>query len=375
MKKRFQLLVVATLLAIQGCAEVTNRLPNDEVIRKEIAQMLIVGFQGDAVNTQSPVYEYVKEVGVGGVILFDVDLCTTAKVGSRNITSKKQVASLINELQQIATTPLLIAIDQEGGRVSRLKEAYGFPATVSAQYLGAIDQIDTTAYWANRTAHELAAVGINLNFSPVVDLNVNPQSPVIGKIERSFSHQVDVVVRNSASWIDQHRKHSIHTAIKHFPGHGSATVDSHQGFTDVTESWSTIELEPFRQLIAAGKADIVMTAHVFNKQLDPHYPATLSSKILQGILREELGFDGVISTDDLYMDAIAQHYTLEEALTLSINAGADLLCMGNNSPRGYVANRPQEVVETILKLIKEEKIPYSRIKESNRRIAALKAKL
>lgn len=366
-------IVLLTLLAIylQGCA---NK-PTDEVLRKEIAQMLIVGFQGTEVTPQSPVYQYVKEVGVGGIVLFDIDLCTTKTVGSRNITSKAQVTKLIKDLQAIAETPLLIAIDQEGGKVSRLKEAYGFPSTVSAQYLGNVNSPDTTTYWARRTVNELADIGVNLNFSPVVDLNVNSESPVIGKIERSFSDKVEVVVDNAATWINEHRKLSIATSIKHFPGHGSATADSHNGFTDITDTWSRTELEPFRQLIAAGKADIVMTAHVFNKHLDEEYPATLSSKVLTDLLRGELKFEGVISTDDLYMNAITKHYTLEETLIRAINAGADLLCMGNNSSDGYVPNRPQEVVETILKLVQEDKIPYSRIVESNKRIMALKTKI
>ncbi|MGL4519278.1 MAG: glycoside hydrolase family 3 protein [Phocaeicola sp.] len=374
MKKKLSFLLLS-LVAMIGCASNSDTLSNDETLRKEIAQMLLVGFQGAEVTPQSPIYRYVKEVGVGGVLLFDIDLCGTKQVGSRNIRSKEQVTQLIKDLQQISSTPLLVAIDQEGGRVSRLKEAYGFPATVSAAYLGKIDKADTTSYWASATARELEAIGVNLNFAPVVDLNVNPQSPVIGKIERSFSNQVDVVVKNGGIWVDEHRTKGILTSLKHFPGHGSATVDSHHGFTDITDSWSEVELEPFQQLIAADKADIVMTAHVFNKHLDEKYPATLSPKVLQNILREELGFDGVISTDDLYMDAIAQHYTLEEALTHCINAGANLLCMGNNSPEGYVENRPQEVVDTILKLVKEGKIAYSKITDSTKRIAKLKAKL
>ncbi|MGL4852983.1 MAG: glycoside hydrolase family 3 protein [Phocaeicola sp.] len=360
---------------LKGYATDSPTLPTDETLRKEIAQMLVVGFQGVELTPQSPVYTYIKEVGVGGLILFDVDLCTTRKIGSRNITSKNQVTKLIADLQELSQVPLLVSIDQEGGRVSRLKEAYGFPPTVSAHYLGRTNHPDTTKYWASRTAHELADIGVNVNFSPSVDLNINPQSPVIGKIERSFSNKTEVVVKHATLWIEEHHKRGVLTSIKHFPGHGSATVDSHNGFTDVSDTWQKKELEPFRQLIATGKADIVMTAHVFNKNLDENYPATLSANVLTGILREELGFEGIISTDDLYMDAIAQHYTLEEILTRSINAGADLLCLGNNSPHGYAQNRPQEVVETVLKLVKEGKISYNRIVESNLRIAALKARL
>lgn len=367
------LLICMTVVSCRG----NNNLPayTEPELRKAAAQMLIIGFRGSELTPDNPVCRDIVELGVGGVVLFDVDLCSKGGNGSRNITAKDQLTKLTGDLQALATVPLLITIDQEGGKVSRLKEEYGFPRTVTAQYLGKLNQADSTLAWSERTASILEETGVNTNFAPCTDVNVNPVCPVIGKRGRSFSADPDIVTTQAAAWIDGHHKHHILTALKHFPGHGSAATDSHKGFTDISATWSREELEPYRQLISQGKADIIMSAHVFNKNLDENYPATLSSKVLTGILRNELGYDGVISTDDLYMDAIAKHYDLKEALALTLNAGADMLILGNNSPDGYAENRPAHTVDLIVELVKEGKVPYSRIQEANGRIAALKDKL
>lgn len=369
---KFGILLSFVFFSCQG--KNSQKYTEDE-LRKAIAQMLIVGFQGTTITPENPIYRDVHELGVGGVVLFDVDLCTKRGNGSRNIQSEKQLAKLCRDLQAIAPIPLLITIDQEGGKVNRLKTEYGFPTTVSAQYLGEINNRDTTLFWSERTAKVLQLCGINTNFAPCTDLNINPECPVIGKRGRSFSADPQIVARQAEAWIDGHHRSGILTALKHFPGHGSASTDSHQGFTDVSNTWNENELEPYRQLIEKGKVDIIMTAHVFNKNLDEKYPATLSSKILTGILREKLGYQGVVSTDDLYMDAIAKHYPLKEALALTLNAGADLLILGNNSPDGYAKDRPAQTIDLIVELVQEGKVPYARIQEANERISALKAKL
>ncbi len=371
---KFLLSPVALLLAL-SCNSTKGQLPDDAELRAMAAQLLIVGFQGQDLTEDLPVYDYVSEVGVGGIILFDVNLCTTAKPGSRNIRSKQQLTKLISDIRAVSKTPLIVSIDQEGGRVSRLKEEYGFAPTVSAQYLGQVNQRDTTYKWAERTAVLLAEMGVNMNFAPSVDLNVNPKSPAIGAMERSFSGDVDVLVSNASTWIEAHNNNSVVCALKHFPGHGSAAVDSHLGMTDVTSTWTPKELEPYREMIGRGDVDMVMTAHVFNKKLDEKYPATLSKKILTGILRDELGFDGVIITDDMYMDAIVDHYSFEKAAALAINAGADMLCMGNNSRDGYAQERPAKAVEIIVSAVKSGEIPYERLKEAYDRVMKLKSKM
>src|SRR5690606_10098573 len=167
-------------------------------------------------------------------------------------------------------------------------------------------------------AATLAEAGINLNLAPVVDVNVNPDNPVIGQLERSFSGDPDVVTEQAKAFIEAHHEHGVLCTLKHFPGHGSSEADSHLGFVDVTNLWSRQELEPFRNLIDAGLADAIMTAHIFNANWDSEHPATLSRAVITGILREELGYDGVVITDDMQMGAIRDFYGFEAAVVMSV---------------------------------------------------------
>jgi beta-N-acetylhexosaminidase len=276
-------------------------------------------------------------------------------------------------LQQLASTPLLIAIDQEGGRVNRLKEKFGFPPTVSAQSLGAANDPGATRRQAEQTATTLARLGINLNFAPVVDLNTNPENPVIGKLERSFSADSATVTWQAQVWIEAHHQHGILCALKHFPGHGSSRADSHLGFVDVTETWTRAELEPYRQLIQAGLADVIMTAHIFNAKLDPNVPATLSRPVLTGILRGELGYQGVVVSDDMQMKAISAHYGLESAIQQAVNAGVDILVFGNNSL--FDPEIAQKAISILRQSVKEGIISQGRIEESYQRIVRLKKRV
>ena len=174
-------------------------------------------------------------------------------------------------------------------------------------------------------------LGINQNLAPVVDLNVNPVSPAIGAYERSFGADVDKVTAHARAFIEAHHAHQVLCTLKHFPGHGSAAGDSHNGFVDVTETWSHEELAPYATLIQAGLADAVMTAHVFNRQWDETDPATLSPAVITGLLREELGYSGVVFSDDMQMGAIQQFYTFEEAIRKALEAGVDVIAIANNS--------------------------------------------
>ena len=180
----------------------------------------------------------------------------------------------------------------------------------------------------------LAELGINCNFAPVVDLNSNPSNPVIGAIERSFSDEPAQVARHAAAWIEAHRARGVLSCLKHFPGHGSSATDSHLGFVDISDSWEQRELDPYRILLQQNKVDMVMTGHLFNRHLDPNNPATLSSPIINGLLRAELGFQGVVVSDDMQMKAITDHYSLEEAVCRSLAAGVDMLVFGNNLDYG-----------------------------------------
>jgi len=354
------------LLALNGAAQQVNE---EAELKRKIAQMLMIGFRGMELKPDMPVYNDIKKLGIGGLILFDYDV--PSKTAGRNIASPKQLKKLIADVQAIAPVKLLIAIDQEGGKVNRLKAKFGFPPTVSAQYLGKIDNADTTAKYVAVMAKTLSNLGFNLNFAPAVDLNVNPDCPVIGKIERSFSADVEVVVRQAAVCLDELQKQGVMGCIKHFPGHGSSAADTHLGIADVTNSWTAQELEPFRQLIAAGKVQLVMTSHVYNAKLDEKYPATMSKKIITGILREQLNFTGVVVTDDLAMGAMVDHYAFDEILLKAIDAGADILCLSNNG-KTYDAKIAQKALNSIYKAVKQGKITPERINESYDRIMALK---
>ena len=347
----------------------------DSTLRQYAAKMLMVGFKGDSVTDSSDAARYVRDLKVGGIILFDVDLTGTAKIGSRNITSKERLTKMTADLQRYAGGNLLIAIDQEGGMVRRLRPEYGYSQTVSQEYLGKINSRDTTMKYAERMAKEIKESGVNVNLAPLIDVNVNPDCPVIGALHRSYSSDT-AIVSNNAKWsIEAHHRNGVLCAVKHFPGHGSSASDSHYGLTDVTDTWQSYELAPFRELISSGKADMVMTAHIFQRNLDPEYPATLSKKIIDGVLRKQLGFEGVVLTDDMYMQGIIDNYKVEDAIVLAINAGADILVMGNNISTGYEPERPFHIVDMIVRAVKEGRIDQQRLIESNRRIDSLIDKL
>ena len=367
------MMVVSVMFCAAGAGK-SGKL-SDETLRRYAAQMLMVGFKGDSIDENSDAVRYVRDLHVGGIILFDVDLTGSATIGSRNITSKEQLAKLTSDLRRYAGYDLLIAVDQEGGLVCRLKEQYGFQPTVSAEYLGEVNNRDTTYMYGERIAREMAEVGLNVNLAPLLDVNVNKDCPVIGKLHRSFSSDVQVVADNAGWFIDAHHAHGVLCSVKHFPGHGSATADSHYGLTDVSDTWKEEELEPFRQLIKADKVDMIMTAHIFNRQLDKNLPATLSKDIIQGVLRDKLGFNGVVMTDDMYMQGIIDHYSIKDAVVLAINAGADILVMGNNISTGFEPDRPFHIVDMIVEAVKDGKISEQRLIESHNRIEKLLKRL
>lgn len=331
----------------------------------------MVGFRGLELNDQMPIVADIRERHLGGVVLFNYDV--GEKSFRRNIESAAQLKALNTSLQSLAPTPLLISIDQEGGVVSRLQERYGFPATESQQYYGTLDDLKATRAAAETEGKILHEMGINLNLAPVVDVNVNPSSPAIGAIERSFSADPKIVTAQATAEIEGYHAQGILCTLKHFPGHGSAKSDSHLGFVDVTETWQASELEPYRNLIKAGLADAIMTAHIFSSKLDPQYPATLSQKIITGILREQLGYDGVVISDDMQMGAIRQFYGFEQAVELAIHAGVDILAIANNSI--YDADVGARTINIVSQLVRDGKISPERIEQSYQRIQRLKARL
>jgi len=335
----------------------------------KIGQMLLTGFRGCRISDADPIAADLAERNLGGVLLFDQEMADRS-LPERNIRSPGQVRELVSDLRRRAKTPLWVAIDQEGGRVNRLKPAYGFPGTLSHAELGAMNDPEKTAAHARGIAATLAGLGINVNLAPVADVDANPDNPIIRGKGRSFSSDPEAVARHAAAFARAHRELGVLTCAKHFPGHGSARGDTHLGLVDVTECWTESELIPFQRLIDAGLCPMIMSAHVFNARLDAQYPATLSRAVLDGILWRRLGFTGVILSDDMEMDAIASHYGLEKALELAINAGVDMLCFGNNLK--FDPNIVAKASGTILKLVEQGTIAEARISEAYSRIMALK---
>ncbi|MDZ7796518.1 MAG: glycoside hydrolase family 3 N-terminal domain-containing protein [Candidatus Marinimicrobia bacterium] len=333
----------------------------DELDRK-IGQMVMVGFSQwtDAVDT---LYHDIEHRNLGGVLYF-----------ASNIQGPQQIAGLSAALQEHAGTPLLIATDQEGGYVARLDENNGFARTPDAYRLGSvIDKEDSTRHYAAMMADWLSQSGINTNFAPVVDVNVNPSSPAIGYLDRSFSAYPFKVFDHASWFVSGFKQRNIVTTLKHFPGHGSAVDDSHLGFTDITGTWTEEELIPYREFIDSGYGDMIMTGHLYNAQLDSVYPASLSESTVTGLLRDSLGFEGVIVSDAMSMGAVTNNYGFEEAVVLAVNAGTDILLYPGNIHNG--ASLPAAVIGIIRKNVDNGTIPLERINRSYNRIMDLKTRI
>jgi beta-N-acetylhexosaminidase len=319
--------------------------------------MLLVGYRGATLGASSDMARAVRDDGIGGVILFD-----------RNIRSPKQLLALTSALRDAAgDRTLLIAVDQEGGAVARLDPANGFPQTPSEAELGA-----GTASNARRvgaaTGSTLRQVGVNLNLAPVVDVNVNPANPSIGALGRSFSADADVVIEMASNVIVGLHGAGVMATLKHFPGLGSATGDTDHEFVDVSATWTRTELRPFSQLVADDLPDAVMVANAVNGQLDPDNPSTLSAPTV-AVLREQLGWDGVVVTDDLQAGALRDGYDRADIVRLAVGAGNDLLLFANTQL--YEANIASTTIDAIVRLVEDGTVSESQIDASVARIARM----
>ncbi len=341
-----------------------------EALRAAVGQMLLVGFRGVTLDAESRAM--ISGVQPGGVLLFDHD-SPSGGAEDRNITGPEQLRALTAELQEASAIPLLIAVDAEGGYVQRLKPRYGFSVDVpSAESLGRGSPEDTAAV-ASDLAAELRAHGINWNLAPVVDVDIDPESPAIGALERSFSADPAAVTAHARAFIEAHSAQGVIATLKHFPGHGSAAGDTHAGVTDVTATFRRgEELAPYRLLIAEGYDGPVMTAHIVNRNLDESgRPATLSRLIMTDLLRGELGFGGLLLSDDMQMGAIVAEYGLEEAAVEAVRAGVDVIML-TNQHAPYDLAVITRVRDAILGAVGDGRITVDRIHESLERITALK---
>jgi len=213
-----------------------------------------------------------------------------------------------------------------------------------------------------------------MNLVPVVDININTKNPIIGGLGRSFSVNEQIVTDSAEIFIKNHIEKNIITVEKHFPGHGSSKSDSHLGLVDVTNVYDEKEFLPYKKLNDKKLLDAVMTAHIINKNIDKNYPASLSFNFLQNILRDQIGFNGVIISDDMQMGAISKEFSFEQSIILAINAGSDVISLMNNSLENYDSQMAYKARDVIFWAVKEGKISREKIEESYNRIIELKRK-
>ena len=314
-------------------------------IRRDIGQALIGSLP--ATTIPSELRSLAREFQLGGVILF-----------ARNIEAAEQVAELAYDLQSLASElPLWVSVDQEGGRVARLRAP--FTEWPPMAVLGRSGDAGLAYRFAAALAAELRAVGISLDYAPVLDIHTNPRNPVIG--DRALAETAEVVARLGAAIVRGLQDAGVAACGKHFPGHGDTSVDSHLDLPVVDhppDRLRGVEFVPFRDAIRAGVA-FIMTAHVLVPSLDEEKPATLSPRVVRALLREELDYDGVILSDDLEMKAIAKTYSVPDAAVHAIAAGCDgvLICSGEIEPQ-------VEALEALVHAVEDNRIPYKRLEDA-----------
>lgn len=325
-------------------------------IEEKIGQLIIVGKEGLEIN-EDDIYQ--MEVNkVGGFIFF-----------SRNIDNESQVLNMLNGLKENNSSnkiPLFLSIDEEGGRVSRLSKIYKKLPT--PKKLGEVNNKELSIEYGKILGLSLKELGFNLDFAPVLDINSNPKNPVIG--DRSFGNTAHKVINNGLSVMEGIHSQGIISSVKHFPGHGDTSVDSHLDLPRIDKSLDeleSLELVPFREAINKN-ADMIMVAHILFPQLDEEFPASMSDKIINGLLRSKLNYNGVIVSDDMTMGAITQNYSIEEGVVKFLKGGGDiaLVCHGKDNP--------SIVIDAIKKGIDEGEISIDEIDRKLYRILSLKDK-
>ena len=314
-------------------------------LRRHIGQLLIAGFDGVQVPVE--LRAIAREFGLGGVILF-----------ARNVAEPGQVAELCYEAARLVPElPLWVSVDQEGGRVARLKAPFTEWPPMAA--LGRSGDVRLAERFARALAAELRAVGVTLDYAPVLDVLTNARNPVIG--DRALAGRADEVARLGEAVIRTLQTGGIAACGKHFPGHGDTSADSHHELPLVEhppDRLREVELLPFRAAVGADVA-MIMTAHVLVTSLDETRPATLSRRIVTELLREELGYGGVILSDDLEMKAVANEYAVPSAAVLAVQAGCDgvLICSGNHDVQAAA-------LESLVHAVESEQLSFSRVEDA-----------
>ena len=317
-------------------------------IRRHVGQLAIVGFDGHAIPDD--VKSLARDFDLGGVIFF-----------ARNVESPEQVADLSRESQALASEiPLWVSVDQEGGRVARLKRPFTeWPPMITLGRAGAPASDALAERFANALAAELHAVGISLDYTPVLDIHTNPKNPVIG--DRALAERAEDVARIGSIIIRTLQAAGIAACGKHFPGHGDTGTDSHHELPLIEhppDRLDAVELVPFKAAIAAGVASI-MTAHILIPALDEERPATLSPVIVDGLLKQKLGYTGLVVSDDLEMKAISGRYGHGEATVRAIAAGCDAVLLCAPHPEAQVA-----ALEALIHAVEGGRVPPKRVEDA-----------
>jgi len=337
-------------------------------LEQMIGQMLMLGFSGTKPSDQGVQNaRYLLSKGqIGGVILL-----------GHNLQNKQQVKKLISFVKQAAPKglPPFVAIDQEGGAVQRLRAEHGFSDIPKAIDLAGTVSAKQAFHVYKKMAKELAFVGFNVNFGPVVDLNIVPNNPIIGLKGRSYGASSRKVRDYARAFVLAHRQYQILTSLKHFPGHGSSWTDSHEEFVDVTSNWKKSELDPYKWLIKNNLADMVMVGHLYHPSFSDKgkIPASLSQKAIETRLRREMGYKGLVITDDLGMGAVKKHFEFDDALLRAIKAGNDILLLVDDklATQAEIAR----IHKVIRDAIKTKQISLTQIEAAYRRIVEAKKSL
>ena len=332
-----------------------------------IGQMLMLGFSGTKPTDQGVIdaQNLLAKGQIGGLILMGA-----------NLENKKQVATLLRFLSLRAPVglPPFLAVDQEGGMVQRLRGEHGFTDVPQAGVIGANHTHQGARKFYDTMAKELADVGFNMNFGPVVDLNLVPSNPIIGMKGRSYGQTSKQVEQFAQSFVLAHRHHNIMTSLKHFPGHGSSWTDSHEQFVDLTKSWQAKELLPYKNLVKRNLVDMVMVGHLYHPQFSDgdQLPASLSRRAIDH-LRGDIGFQGLVVTDDLGMGAIKKYFRFEDALIKAVHAGNDILLLVDHklaSPEGI-----KRIHSIIKQAVRAKKLSVQTLQKASARVMAAKQRL
>ena len=356
---RFAVLLVLLLLPAWAQAQTLEQMAG---------QMIVVGFQGDDADDAAvaALRDDLAAGRLGGVMLLKL-----------NVKSLEAVAEM-NAAFRAASPDLspFITLDQEGGAVERLTKDVGFREIPNAAAMAAAHSPDRAETVYAEMAASIAELGFTVNFGPVADINLNPDNQIIARYGRAFSNDPATVAAYDAAFVRAHHAAGLLTALKHFPGHGSSTADSHEGFVDITQTWRELELDPYRALMADDLVDMVMVGHLYHADYSDagaQTPASLSPQWITGVLRDELGYDGVVISDDLEMGAIRDHFTLEQTVTQAVRAGMDVLLFSNTAK--YRASLGREVLDILLAEAEADPAFKARIEESYARIVKLKGRI